>query len=300
MQKFRVAFYVVLLWSAMPHQAWSLGTGERCDSVAANGIYTDGRPHVLTTRSYSQFYCRDAYIVDVTYKAIDPFPGLYMSWGDTEPATEAECTRSVNRMLVWDVTSVPRVYKGEKVSRGVWVDNPDPVRNPGVSKICSVPPIRSENTFGFTVGRKYRFGMRAETGAETGTAFSRRIFTFTMAPLADRLGSNGPFVTLLPASTSYYNGTGGTHQRWPSSTAWSYKLESPDRRVALGGDLFFQDGEFFQPHRTYELLKAPNFGKSNATLIYQGTTGGLDDITCPDFKMIQRVYATPDYTYLNE
>ena len=94
-------------------------------------------------------------------------------------------------------------------------------------------------------------------------------------------------------------GADDTWGRWPTSSH-RIRLELPNIKVAQGGDLFFQNWTFFQPHRSYARPDAPNFGYSNAALLYKGSFSSLDEFSCGDFTMLRHLYAHPHYTYINE
>ena len=135
----------LLLASVAALPALAIGTNEQCATVPADKSFPDGRPHVWqSARTYGSAGCTNGYVVDVTYSALAPLPGTYASWGDGEPATEAECRASWLRMFVWDVSSSQPTLVGSVTSQGAWIDNDDPVHNPGAAKVCHVPPLRVE------------------------------------------------------------------------------------------------------------------------------------------------------------
>lgn len=266
-----------------------------CEAGSANFTYTDGRPLLYeTTKTYTNANCTGFDSVDVTYKALAGLPGTYLSWADIDATTEVACSASTLVGRVWDMTSSPPVYKGELRSTGTWVNNRDPISNPG-AKVCHVPPIRFETMFGFTAGRKYRFAVRALRSNQKGG----RDFVLANAPLptlnsgCDSL--DGTWYCALTTSS----GATENHDRWPTAS-FRLKLEAPALKVAQGGDLFFQNGKFFQPSYTYPRSDRPNFGYSNAALVYKGNVASLSQFSCSDFTMLADTYATPDYSYLSQ
>jgi extradiol dioxygenase family protein len=259
--------------------ALAIGPNEQCASVTANKAFTDGRPHLWQSSTvYGTTSCTNAYVVDVTYSALSPLPGTYLSWGDDEPVSESACRQSALRMYVWDLSGAQPSYKGTATTEGTWIDNDDLVHNPGATKVCHVPPLRAEAAFQLASGRKYRFALRAEReGQNQGLVFAN-------APVPSRKGNNaagtaeGLFLA-IPATAPERDET-----NWPVSP-FAVKLESPDRRVARGGDLMFDGSSFFKFAGGYASGNSPNFGLSNAMLLYQGNVGGLTDISCPAYTL---------------
>jgi hypothetical protein len=278
-----LAFFTV----AVP-QALAIGPNEQCATVTANKAFTDGRPiHWQQSTTYGTASCTNAYVVDVTYSALAPLPGTYLSWGDDEPESQAACGQSALRMYVWDITGTQPSYLGTTTSQGTWIDNDDPVHNPGATKICHVPPLRAEAAFSFANGKKYRFALRAERGTQN------QGLILANGPVPSRKGNNaaGGSEGLFLAIPTSLGGLDAT--LWPVSP-FAVRLDSPDRRVARGGDLILEASHFVKPSSAYELPSSPNFGFSNAMLLSQGSTGGLTDISCPAYSLT----ATPrTYTY---
>jgi hypothetical protein len=165
--------------------ALAIGPTEQCAAVAANKTVTDGRPHLWQrARTYGTPSCTNAWLVDVTYSSLAPLPGTYVSWGDDEPLSETACGQSALRMYVWDMTGAIPAYLGTVSSQGTWVENDDPMRNPGVSKVCHVPPLRAESAFQLVNGRKYRFALRAEQASQN------RGLVLANGPVPSRKGGN--------------------------------------------------------------------------------------------------------------
>ncbi len=80
-------------------EAFAIGPNEQCATVAANKVFTDGRPiHWQDSTTYGSASCTNAYVVDVTYSALAPLPGTYLSWADDEPERR-EC-RGLERRAV--------------------------------------------------------------------------------------------------------------------------------------------------------------------------------------------------------
>jgi hypothetical protein len=241
--------------------------------------FTDGRPtHWQDSTTYGTASCTNAYVVDVTYSALSPLPGTYLSWGDDEPESEAACRQSALRMYAWDMTGTQPSYLGATTSQGTWIDNDDQVHNPGATKVCHVPPLRAEAAFTLGNGRKYRFALRAERDA------TNRKLVFANAPVPSRKGfnaagtSDGLFLA-VPRSTGAPDATG-----WPASP-FAVKLDSPDRRVSRGGDLILSGSSFLELSDPYASAKSPNFGFSNAMLLYKGVVGSLAEISCPAYTL---------------
>lgn len=286
---------VALLAAFAASAAFARPALAQCQTDPAHYSY-DGRPHLYeTANNYGSANCPGYTLVDVTYRALTPLPGTYLSWADTDPSTPDACAASKLTAQVWDRTTSPPVYKGERTSAGVWLTNRDPISNPGNTGACYIAPIRFETQFSFTAGRRYRFAVRAFRSGQKGT----RDLVMANAPLpnlqtgCESLGG-GFFCALIPSS-----GANNTYQRWPTAS-FRLRLESPMMKVAQGGDLFFQDGKFFQPHRTYSNVHAANYGYSNAALVYAGNVSSLDAFSCGDFKMLTYVNAIPTYSYLDE
>ena len=278
----------LLLASVAAFPALAIGTNEQCATVSADKSFPDGRPHVWqSARTYGSAGCTNGYVVDVTYSALAPLPGTYASWGDGEPATEAECRGSWLRMFVWDVSSSQPTLVGSVTSQGAWIDNDDPVHNPGAAKVCHVPPLRFESAFTPANGRKYRLALRAETSGQN------RGLVLANGPVPSRKGGNaeggseGMFLA-LPAS-----GGGSDVTGWPIAP-FAVKLTSPDRRVSRGGDLLHEGGFFERTAYGYVNPRSPNFGISNAMLLPQGNVGGLTDLNCPAFALTS---TSRTYTY---
>lgn len=264
----------VLLPSAGPG-ALAVGPTEQCAAVAADKTVTDGRPHLWQrSRTYGTPSCTNAWLVDVTYSPLAPLPGTYLSWGDDEPLSETACGQSALRMYAWDMTGAIPAYLGTVSSQGTWVDNDDPVRNPGVTKVCHVAPLRAESAFQLANGRKYRFALRAEQASQN------RGLVLANGPVPSRKGGNaaggaeGLFLAIptLP---------GERDARGNPLSPFSVRLEGPDRRVALGGDLVLDGIGFVKASEGFAFGRSPAFGFSNAMLLYQGSSGGLTDIPCP-------------------
>ena len=290
----RAACALALFAVAGP-RAFAIGPNEQCATVTANKAFTDGRPiHWQDSRTYGTASCTNAYVVDVTYSALSPLPGTYLSWGDDEPEAETACRQSALRMYVWDMSGTQPSYLGATTSQGTWIDNDDQLRNPGASKICHVPPLRAETAFSFTNGRKYRFALRAERDA------SNRKLIFANAPVPSRKGNNaaggsdGLFLA-IPKSTGVPDATG-----WPSSP-FAVRLDSPDRRVSRGGDLILGESSFLRTSDSYVSARSPNFGFSNAMLLYKGVVGTLAEISCPAYTLgsTEKTYSySPGSTFL--
>jgi hypothetical protein len=258
--------------------ALAIGPTEQCAAVAADRTVADGRPHLWQrSRTYGTPSCTNAWLVDVTYSTLAPLPGTYLSWGDDEPISETACGQSALRMYAWDMTGAIPAYLGTVSSQGTWVDNDDPLRNPGASKVCHVAPLRAESAFALVNGRKYRFALRAEQASQN------RGLVLANAPVPSRKGGNaaggaeGRFLA-IPTLPGERDARG-----WPLSP-FSVRLESPDRRVARGGDLVLDGIFFMKTSDGYPSGVSLNFGYSNAMLLYQGNTGGLTDISCPAFS----------------
>lgn len=262
-----------------------------CETGSPHIAVLDGRPLVHATGAYGTASCLEHEVVDVTYKSLGTLPGTYLSWAAAEPATEASCTDARLSGDVWDMTSSPPVLKGTVSSAGTWVTNRDP-SNPSTGA-CQISPIRFENKFGFTIGRKYRFAMRAYRSKQKGG----RSLVFANAPLPSPSAGcavlNGPFYCAVLASSGAED---NNFRRWPTSS-YRLRFESPTIRVLEGGDVFFQNGTFFQPHRTYSISTQPNFGYSNAALLYRGNYDSVDGFYCPAFTMLEDRYAHPEYSY---
>ncbi len=261
--------------------ALAIGPTEQCAAVTADKTFTDGRPHLWQrSRTYGTPSCTNAWVVDVTYSTLAPLPGTYLSWGDDEPTTETACGQSALRLYAWDMTGAIPSYLGTVSSQGTWVENDDLLRNPGVSKVCHVPPLRAESTFQLVSGRKYRFALRAEQASQN------RGLVLANAPVPSRKGGNaaggaeGLFLA-IPALSGEHDARG-----WPLSP-FSVRLESPDRRVARGGDLVLDGIGFVKASEGFASALSPAFGFSNAMLLYQGDTGGLTDISCPAFSITE-------------
>lgn len=267
--------------------ALAIGTNEQCATVAADRTFTDGRPHLWqSARTYGTPSCTNGYTVDLTYSALAPLPGTYLSWGDDEPASEAGCRASWLRMYVWDVTGSQPTYVGAVTSQGAWIDNDDPLHNPGVAKLCHVPPLRAESAFTLTAGRKYRLALRAEGDGQN------RGLVLANAPVPSRKGGNaeGGSEGLFLAIPKSGGGTDGSG--WPV-TPFAVKLSSPDRRVTRGGELLHDGYSFQRTSDGYVNRSSPNFGVSNAMLLPQGSSGGLTDISCPTYALT----GAKTYTY---
>ncbi len=277
---FVVAAFVTTVSAATGASALAIGPNEQCATVSADRAFTDGRPHLWqSSTNYGTTGCTNAYVVDVTYSALSPLPGTYLSWGDDEPETEVACRQSALRMFVWDLSGAQPAYRGTASSQGIWLTNDDAIRNPGATKLCTVPSVRAEAAFQLAIGRKYRFALRAERGSEN------QGLVFANAPVPSRKGndaagsaSEGMFLA-IPATPPERDASG-----WPVSLL-AVKLESPDRRVARGGDLAFSGAGFIKLSDGYGFAKSPNFGYSNAMLLYQGNVGGLGDISCPAYAL---------------
>jgi hypothetical protein len=201
--------------------ALAIGTNEQRATVTADKAFTDGRPHLWqASRTYGTASCTNGYVVDVTYSALAPLPGTYLSWADDEPASEAACRASWLRMYAWDVTGSQPTLAGTLTSQGVWIDNDDTVHNPGASKLCHVPPLRAESAFTLTAGRRYRLALRAESDGQN------RGLVLANAPVPGRKpgnaegGSEGLFLA-IPKSVGGSDASG-----WPVSP-FAVKLTSP-------------------------------------------------------------------------
>jgi len=280
-----------LILSAAP-VALASGQNEQCASVTADRAFTNGRPHLWqSSRSYGTASCTNGFVVDVTYSALAPLPGTYLSWGDDEPASESACQQSALRMYVWDMSGAQPAFRGTLTSQGAWVANDDTLHNPGAEKVCHVAPLRAESAVQLASGRKYRFAMRAESGSQN------RGLVFANGPVPDRKGggaasgAEGTFLA-VPATLGEMDATG-----WPLSP-FAVRLGSPDRRVARGGDLIHDGMRFFKLSHGFGNGESPNFGLSNAMLLSQGSAGGLTDISCPAYALTttERKYSyTPDW-----
>jgi hypothetical protein len=285
--------FLLLLSTLFASLGLARSASAACEAGAPHVTFSDGRPLVHATGSYGTASCPEHEVVDVTYGALGTLPGTYASWAATDPGSEVACTSSRLSGDVWDMSSSPPVFKGNMSSTGVWVANRDP-SNPNTGA-CQIAPLRFENRFSFTSGRKYRFALRAYRLKQKGG----RDLVFANAPLpAPGLGCavlNGPHFCAVLASS----GATSDSDRWPTSS-YRLRLESPTMRVLEGGDIFFQDGSLFQPHRTYANSRKPNFGYSNAALLYRGGNASVDAFTCPDFTMLEDRYAAPEYSYLDQ
>ena len=114
----RAACALALFAVAGP-RAFAIGPTEQCATVTANKAFTDGRPiHWQDSTTYGTASCTNAYVIDVTYSALAPLPGTYLSWGDDEPESEAACVQSALRMYVWDMTGTQPSYLGATTSKG--------------------------------------------------------------------------------------------------------------------------------------------------------------------------------------
>lgn len=275
--------------------ALAVGPNDHCDTVPADRTFADGRPHLWqTSTSYGSSGCPNGYVVDVTYSALAPLPGTYMSWGDDEPTTQAACEQSWLRMHVWYMSGTLPAYMGELTSQGTWIDNTDTLRNPGAEKICHVPPLRAESAFSFGNGRRYRFALRAERNYITHV--QNRKLVLANAPVPSRKGesaasSGGALFVALPMSEGGVDATG-----WPLSP-FLFKVERPERRVSLGGDLVHTGSAFLPTSQGFILPLSPNYGYSNAMLLYRGNVGGLDDFSCPAYAVSGEQGGIPTYTY---
>lgn len=277
-ERFVVAPFALALLAAAP-AARAIGPTEQCATVAANRTFPDGRPILWQdSRTYGSTGCTNGFVVDVTYSALAPLPGTYLSWGDDEPDSASACTASALRMYVWDLSGSQPAYVGTTSSQGTWLDNGDPVRNPGMAKVCHVPPLRAETAFTFVSGKKYRFAMRAERSARS------QQLIFANAPVPSRKGGNaaggsdGLFLA-IPKTVGAYDAT-----YWPISP-FAVRLESPDRRVTRGGDLILAGTTFSRFFEAFTWARSPNFGYSNAMLLSRGTVGSLAEISCPAYTL---------------
>ncbi len=272
------AALLAVLTAAAP-EGRAVGPTEHCATVSADRSFPDGRPHVWkSTTAYGTSSCTNGYVVDVTYSALAPLPGTYLSWGDAEPSTQTACVQSALKMYVWDLSGAQPAYLGATSTQGAWIDNDDTLHNPGAAKLCHVPPVRAEAAFQLASGKKYRFAMRAERqGQNQGLIFAN-------APVPSRKGGNaagsaeGLFLA-IPKSPAARDANG-----WLTEP-FAVKLESPDRRVARGGDLVVDGTSFFKLSQHFAFGASAGFGLSNAMLLPQGTTGGLTDITCPSYAV---------------
>lgn len=258
--------------------ALAIGPNEACATVPADKTFTNGRPIWWQgSTTYGTASCTNATVVDVTYSALSPLPGTYLSWGDDEPESETACRSSALRMYVWDLSGAQPAYLGAATGEGSWVDNDDTVHNPGAPKVCHVPPVRAEAAFSFVNGRRYRFALRAEREGQS------RKLVFANAPVPGRKGGNaagtsdGLFLA-IPASQGPSGVLG-----WPAQP-FAVKLASPDRRVARGGDLVLFGDLFVRLSDHYGQAISPSFGLSNAMLLSRGTDGSLSDISCPAYS----------------
>ncbi len=275
--------------------ALAVGPNDRCDAVPADRTFTDGRPHLWqTSTTYGSTGCPNGYVVDVAYSPLSPLPGTYMSWGDDEPTTQTACEQSFLRMHVWYMSGAHPSYMGELASQGTWIDNTDTVRNPGAAKVCHAPPLRAESAFSLGIGRSYRFALRAERNYVTHV--QNRKFVLANAPVPSRKGgsvatSGGAVYVALPMSEGGVDATG-----WPLAP-FSFKLERPERRVSRGGDLVHTGSSFLPTSQAFVSARSPNYGYSNAMLLYRGNTGGLDDFTCPAHTITGTQGGLPTYAY---
>ncbi|MBK9967368.1 MAG: hypothetical protein IPP07_21825 [Holophagales bacterium] len=272
------AAFALAVLSAAPG-ALAIGPNEQCATVAASKSFADGRPiHWQDSRSYGSASCTNAFIADVTYSALAPLPGTFLSWGDDEPESASACGASGLEMYVWDLSGTQPTYLGATSSQGTWVDNDDLVHNPGAAKVCHVPPLRAEAAFPFVNGRKYRFAMRAKRDAQN------QQLVFANAPVPGRKGGNaaggsdGLFLA-IPKSLGARDATG-----WPASP-FAVRLETPDRRVSRGGDLILDGYSFVRLSDGYGWAESPNYGSSNAMLLPRGSVGALADISCPAYAL---------------
>ncbi len=274
----------------------ALGAGEQCDRLTADKSFPNGDPHLyLASQSYTRVGCTDAYLVDVSYQDPAPLPGTYLSWADAEP-TEAACPFARLRVFVWDTTTSTPVLKGSLTSQGVWGTNPDPAANPGATGVCQIDPIRIESGISLTPGRKYRFAVRA--AVERSGIFKRHL-VLANAPLPGRKGPGavgqfvgGWYMAVLASSGANML----TADPWPTSS-FAVRLRAMDARVTRGGDLLFQGGFFFKPAKSYTKSADPNFGLSNANLLYMGKDLDLNGFTCPTFAATSSSVMPPEYTY---
>ncbi|MEZ4300343.1 MAG: hypothetical protein R3B70_35690 [Polyangiaceae bacterium] len=276
-------------------EASALGTGEQCDTIPANSTFVWGDPHVyVSSTTYTNAGCTDSYIVVVNYKDPAPLPGTYMSWADVEPSNALTCGSSRLRMLVWDTTTSPYVYKGTLLSTGEWVANPDPAHDSAPSGVCRIQPIKAED-IGLVPGRRYRFAMRAET-----QLFStlRKRFAFANAPLPGRAGlgaagdfASGWYMAILASSGADMSAS----YPWPTVLN-QYRLTTMNARVDRGGDIVFQDGIFLNLTRSFTRPDHPNFGMSNADIVdHDGAS--LNGFSCPQLEMTSTEWPAPSYSY---
>lgn len=277
----------------------AIGTSEQCDTTPADKFVAWGDPHIyLDSASYSNPGCSGAYVVDEWYHDLGALPGTYLSWADQEPTSEAECAVSKLTVYVWDVTSSPKLYKGMLTSQGVWVDNPDPSRNPGSTKVCQINPIRVEDSLSLTPSKKYRFALRASRMLH-GVTSNRRL-VFANAPLPGRAGPGGAgssaagwYMTMLSSSGADMNGK----YPWPTST-FQLRFSAMNARVTTGGDLVYQEGVLFNPSHTFTRLDHPNFARANGGIVVvYGGSPGLNEFSCPPLTMDPGENFPPTYSY---